>query len=83
MATFDDVREVLRDVLQLGPRADGFDANTSLLGGIPEFDSAAVVSVVMALEDRFGFEIEDEEINADAFETVGTLTDFVDGKLAA
>lgn len=83
MTTFDEVRAVLKDVLQLGPRADAMDRNTSLLGGIPEFDSAAVVSVVMALEDRFGFTIEDEEISADTFHTIGALSDFADRKLAA
>lgn len=82
MATIDDVKRILKDVLQLGPRADGFGQNTVLLGSIPEFDSYAVVTVVTALEEGFGFVVEDDEIDADTFATIGSLTAFVDRKLA-
>ena len=82
MATIDNVRSILKDVLQLGPRADSLQESTSLFGSIPEFDSVAVVSVLTALEDRFGIMIEDDEISAETFETVGNLTRFVDDKLA-
>ena len=83
MATIDNVRNILKDVLQLGPRADDLQDTTSLFGSIPEFDSVAVVTVLTALEDRFGIMIEDDEISAETFETVGNLTRFVDTKLAA
>lgn len=83
MATIDDVRNILKDVLQLGQRADGLQEATTLFGSIPEFDSVAVVTVLTALEDRFGIMIEDDEISAETFETVGNLTTFVDSKLAA
>ncbi len=43
----------------------------------------AVVSIITALEDRFGFVVDDDEINASVFETLGTLVDFVDTKLQA
>ncbi len=83
MATIDNIRNILKDILQLGPRAEGLDASTSLFGSIPEFDSVAVVTVLTALEDRFGILIEDDDISAETFETVGNLTAFVDQKLAA
>ena len=83
MATIDNVRSILKDVLQLGPRADALQESTTLFGSIPEFDSVAVVTVLTALEDRFGILIEDDDISAETFETVGNLTAFVDQKLAA
>jgi acyl carrier protein len=83
MATIDNIRNILKDVLQLGQRADGLQETTSLFGSIPEFDSVAVVSVLTAIEDRFGIFIEDDEISAETFETVGNLSAFVDQKLAA
>lgn len=83
MATIENVRNILKDVLQLGPRADDLEASTSLFGSIPEFDSVAVVTVLTALEDRFGIMIEDDDISSETFETVGNLTAFVDQKLAA
>ena len=83
MATIDNVRSILKDVLQLGPRADGLQESTGLFGSIPEFDSVAVVTVLTALEDRFGIMIEDDDISAETFATVGNLAAFVDDKLAA
>lgn len=83
MATIDNIRSILKDVLQLGQRADKLDASTGLFGSIPEFDSVAVVTVLTALEDKFGILIEDDDISAETFETVGKLTAFVDQKLAA
>ncbi len=81
MATIDDVKLVLRDTLQLGDRVEGFDESTPLFGSLPELDSMAVVSLVTALEDRFDFIVDDEEINGEVFETVGSLTQFVEKKI--
>ena len=77
----DDVKTLLRRTLNLGDRATQFDLNTPLFGSIPEFDSMAVVTVVTALEERFGIVVNDDEITADIFETVGSLSRFVEGKL--
>jgi acyl carrier protein len=59
------------------------NAGTQLLGGLPEFDSMAVVSVVTALEEFYGFAFDDDEIRGEAFETVGTLAALVQSKLDA
>lgn len=83
MATIDEVKLVLRDTLQLGGRASNFDAATPLFGSLPEFDSMAVVTVLTALEERFDIVVEDDEISAEVFQTVGSLTEFVDQKQAA
>lgn len=81
MSVLDDVKKVLRSVLQL-PASSELAAATPLLGALPEFDSMAVVSVLTALEEQYGFFIDDDEIAAEDFETVGTLVDFVEKKLA-
>ena len=81
MATIDDVKIVLRDTLQLGERASRFDASTPLFGSLPELDSMAVVAVITALEERFDLTVDDDEINGEVFDTVGSLADFVQQKL--
>ncbi|WP_058554514.1 acyl carrier protein [Thiohalocapsa sp. ML1] len=81
MNTFEGVRLIVGDVLQLGTRTAALTADSALLGNIPEFDSMAVVSVITALEDNFGIIVEDDEIDAATFETLGSLAAFVDGKL--
>lgn len=77
----DDVKTVLGRSLQLGDKIKQFDASTGLFGNIPEFDSMAVVTVVTALEERFGIVIDDNEITAEVFDTVGSLSRFVEAKL--
>jgi acyl carrier protein len=82
MSVMDRIREVLRDTLQIGPRADNLAEPSRLLGVVPEFDSVAVVLVVAALEDEFRLKIPDRELSAEVFETLGSLTRFVTLKLA-
>jgi acyl carrier protein len=82
MVTLDDVRQILGDVLRLGNRARELDSSTPLLGSIPELDSMAVISVITAFEERLGIIIEDDEISADTFESVGSLYNFVSEKVS-
>jgi acyl carrier protein len=83
MTTLDRLRGILRDTLHLGARADSLQASSPLLGAIPEFDSMAVVTVLTMIEDDFGIVVSDDEVSADVFESLGTLTQFVERKLTA
>jgi acyl carrier protein len=76
-----EVLTILDDVLSLEGRSRTFTRETALLGAVPELDSMAVVALIASMEERFGFIIEDDEIDGSAFATVGTLADFVQGKL--
>jgi acyl carrier protein len=78
----EQIKGVLDSVLGLNGRAASFDASTQLLGNIPELDSMAVVTVITTLEEQFGIMVDDDEISAETFETLGSLTEFVDAKLA-
>ena len=81
----DVLKEVIRaldEVLSLEGRGLNFSRETHLLGSISELDSMAVVTLITTLEDRFGIVVDDDEIDGSAFETVGSLTDFVSAKLA-
>ncbi|MFP4244320.1 MAG: acyl carrier protein, partial [Ectothiorhodospira sp.] len=73
---------VLDSVLGLNGRSASFETSTPLLGHLPELDSMAVVGILTALEEQFGIVVDDDEISAETFETLGSLTEFVDGKLA-
>lgn len=76
-ATLATVKEVLAETLELGDRADAFDAETPLMGALPELDSLAVLELILALEERFGIEIGEEDVTAEAFETLGSLSALV------
>lgn len=77
----EEVREILRATLKLDARADALTPATALLGNLPELDSMAVVAVITALEENFGFAVDDDEISAETFETLGSLAKFVQTKL--
>ena len=81
MTTIDEVKSLLAEILQLGDRQYMLNQSTALLGSLPELDSMAVATVIAGIEDRFNVFIEDDEISAEIFRTVGTLTEFVDRKL--
>ena len=76
-----EVLKVLDEVLSLNGRASAMRRESPLLGVIPELDSMAVVTLITTLEDRFGFTIADDGLDASAFTTVGSLTDFVAERL--
>ena len=78
-----EVLSILDEVLSLKGRSRSFSLETALLGSIPELDSMAVVALITSMEERFGFIIEDDEIDGTDFASVGTLVEFVQGKLAA
>ena len=83
MSIADQVKSVLGQVLKLEDKARHFDESTGLFGTIAELDSRAVVTLVATLEDQFAITVADDEITAEVFETVGSLTEFIERKLAA
>ena len=78
-----EVLRVLDEVLSLNGRSSAFTRDTPLLGAIPELDSMAVVSLITSMEDQFGLVVDDDDIDGATFATVGSLVDFVDGKVSS
>ena len=81
MPVIDDLRTILGDTLGLGQRAEELEDSSALLGAIPEFDSMAVVTIITALEEQFDIVVDDDEVSAETFESLGTLRAFVEEKL--
>lgn len=81
MRVRDEVREIFVSTLNLEQRRNSLHSNTILLGNIPEFDSMAVINLITALEEYFGIMFVDDEINAETFQTLGSLSAFVERKL--
>lgn len=77
-STLDELKSLIGKILGIGNRAESMEASTPLLGSLPELDSLAVVELLAAIENRFGFEVDYADITADMLETVGTLAAFVD-----
>jgi acyl carrier protein len=80
-ANFEAVKAVVVETLGVEDRADTLDAGTPLLGSLPELDSMAVLELVLALEQRFDIVIDGEDVTTELFETLASMTAFVDDKL--
>ena len=77
------LRGLLSDVLGLSEsRVAEFNGGTPLFGALPELDSMAVANLLTEMEERLGFVIEDDEVEAEDFMTYGRLLHFVRRKLA-
>jgi acyl carrier protein len=81
MSAIEEVRGVLDEALGLDGRSRQWDEDTVLLGNVPELTSLAVVNVLLALEERMGIVVADDEMDAEVFATLGNLARFVESKL--
>lgn len=75
-----EIQQLLRRNLHLDDQQP-LDPDTELLGALPEFDSMAVVLILADIQSTFGIQIADDEVEAEAFLTVGSLHDFVVSRL--
>lgn len=82
MHATEQLKQILTSALSLGERGKALRPETILLGGLPELDSMGVINVITALEEQFDIVIEDDEISAGTFETLGSLAAFIEQKLA-
>jgi acyl carrier protein len=71
-----EIKALLQETLQLD-EVDSWDEDTGILGSIPEFDSMAIVTILTMVEENYGIMIEDDEVSAEVFETLGSLVDFI------
>lgn len=72
-----EIKQLLIDTLSLDVMPAEMDDDALLLGDIPEFDSMAIVSVITALEENYGFTSANDELTAEVFESIETVVDFV------
>ena len=80
-----DIKQVMREFVyeRLLYRRNGntLGDDTSMLDeGI--VDSTGVLELVLYVEEEFGFEVDDEDITPDNFDTLNCLAAYIQGKLA-
>jgi len=76
-----NVIAILQSNLGVSAGAIAPHPDTPLFGAIPAMDSSSALGILLSLEEQFGFSIDDDEMDADVFATVGSLTAFVESKL--
>lgn len=79
----DILRGILSDLLGLpAAQVAAMSGGTALFGAIPELDSMAVAGLLTEMEVRLDIRIDDDDIDADLFESFGSLLNFAKGKLS-
>jgi acyl carrier protein len=76
-----NVIAILQSTLGVPVGAIKAHPDTQILGTLPEMDSMSVVGILASLEEQYGIMVDDDELDADVFATVGSLTAFVESKL--
>ena len=78
-----EIRAIFDEKLNLGGVTTTWTDDTALLGALPELDSLAVTCIMLALEDRFAIMFAEDELEVDAFSSVGALRNLIEKKLGA
>ena len=81
MVALDQVLDVLAESLDSSVPFHEMNKEAPLLGAIPELDSMAIVGIITSIEERFGIMFDDDELDAEVFETVGSLHDQIVAKM--
>lgn len=81
MIAIEQVLEVLAESLPLPETTYEMGEQAPLLGTIPDLDSMAITGIIAGLEKSFDIVFEEDELDAGAFQTVGTLRDLVAAKM--
>jgi acyl carrier protein len=77
-STINEVKSLLGETLGIADRLYSMDASSSLIGTLPELDSMAVAELLAAIQERFGFEVNNTDITIDILQTVGTLAAYIE-----
>ena len=81
MVALEQVLDVLAESLDGALPISELNEEAPLLGAIPELDSMAIVGIITSIEERFGIIFDDDELDAEMFETVGTLRNQIVSKM--
>lgn len=74
-----EIKEVIVNSVGTRLKPEDMSSDFQLTGNI--LDSMAVTNLILALEEHFGFSFDDEDLSAEAFETVESLADLVARKI--
>jgi acyl carrier protein len=79
----DRLKHIIAEQLDAKIELHEIEDEKPLLQGGLGLDSVAVMGLITLIEENFGFEFADDELNLKPFQNLHTLTDFVAAKLQA
>lgn len=77
-----DIKQLIVESLHLEkPTADAINDDTTLFGADLGLDSVDALELIVAIERKYGIEVQGHEIDKTVFTSVTTLTEFVTQRL--
>ena len=71
------LRVLLLEVIEVDIEPDLVDLDEALLDGNLGMDSAEILTYVQEIEERFGFEFDDDDLNPEVLSSLRSLAEFV------
>lgn len=78
MESLELTKNIVIKSLQLDQKTTSLDRSTQLLGAFPEFNSLTITAIISSIEEELDCDIDDADISAEIFETIGSLARFVE-----
>ena len=72
-----ELRELLLEVMEVDMDPNLVDLDEALLDGNLGMDSAEILIYVQEIEERFGFEFDDDDLNPEVLSSLRSLAEFV------
>ncbi len=72
-----ELRVLLLEVTEMDIDPDLIDLDEALLDGNLGMDSAEILTYVQEIEERFGFEFDDDDLNPEVLSSLRSLAEFV------
>lgn len=83
-AVLDGLKDLIANHLDVNANIEDLHEDSNLLEGESfHLDSIAVMGLIALIEERFGFQFGEDELNLEPFQNLKTLADFVSSKIAS
>ncbi|HWM95354.1 MAG TPA: phosphopantetheine-binding protein [Thermoanaerobaculia bacterium] len=77
-----ELKRIIADDLDVNLKFDEIDDKVPLLGAGLHLDSVVIVELISLIEDRFGFEFDDSDLNLESFRNLTTLAGVIERRAA-
>lgn len=78
----DDLREMIGAVTGDSVAVSSLSDSSPLLETIPELDSLAIVNLLLAMENKYNFQVDDDEVETSIFQSLDSLRNFAQTKIS-
>jgi len=80
--TIDQLKDIIAHKLDVNIKVEEIETDTPLLEEGLGLDSIAVMEFITLIEETFGFQFAEDELNLEPFQNLQTLSQFINTKIA-